>query len=40
MIIGEYLPRRGRGEYSPIITKPEVNNCNSSIITQVIILKM
>ena len=23
MIIGEYSPRRSRGEYSPIITEPE-----------------
>ena len=38
MIIGEYLPRRSRGEYSPIITEPEANNC-FSINTQVIISK-
>ena len=25
MIIGEYSPRRSRGEYSPIITEPEAN---------------
>ena len=29
MIIGEYSPRRSRGEYSPIITEPEANNCFS-----------
>ena len=38
MIIGEYSPRRSRGEYSPIITEPEANNC-FSINTQVIISK-
>ena len=38
MIIGEYSPGRSRGEYSPIITEPEANNC-FSINTQVIILK-
>ena len=38
MIIGEYSPRRSRGEYSPIITEPEVNTC-FSINTQVIIPK-
>ena len=38
VIIGEYLPRRSRGEYSPIITEPEANNC-FSINTQVIISK-
>ena len=27
VIIGEYSPRRSRGEYSPIITEPEANNC-------------
>ena len=27
VIIGEYSPKRSRGEYSPIITEPEVNNC-------------
>jgi hypothetical protein len=32
-IIGEYSPRRSRGEYSPIITEPEANNC-FSIFTQ------
>ena len=36
MIIGEYSPRRSRGEYSPIITEPEANNC-FSIFTQVIL---
>ena len=36
MIIGEYSPRRSRGEYSQIITEPEANNC-FSINTQVII---
>jgi len=25
--IGEYLPRRSRGEYSPMLTEPEANNC-------------
>ena len=34
MIIGEFSPRRSRGEYSPIITEPEANNC-FSIFTQV-----
>ena len=34
MIIGEYSPRQSRGEYSPIITEPETNNC-FSIFTQV-----
>ena len=34
VIIGEYSPRRSRGEYSPIITEPEANNC-FSIFTQV-----
>ena len=38
MIIGEYSPRPSRGEYSPIITEPEANNC-FSINTQVIISK-
>ena len=38
MIIGEYSPRRSRGEYSPIITEPEANNC-FSVNTQVIISK-
>ena len=38
MIIGEYSPRRSRGEYSPVITEPEANNC-FSINTQVIISK-
>ena len=27
VIIGEYSPRRSLGEYSPIITEPEANNC-------------
>ena len=36
MIIGEYSPRRSRGEYSPIIPEPEANNW-FSINTQVII---
>jgi hypothetical protein len=35
VIIGEYSPRRSRGEYSPIITKPEANNC-FSIFLQVL----
>ena len=40
MIIGEYSPRRSRGEYSPIITEPEPNNNYCfSINTQVIISK-
>ena len=31
MIIGaEYSPRRSQGEYSPIITEPEANNCFSN----------
>ena len=38
MIIGEYSPRLRLGEYSPIITEPEANNC-FSINTQVIISK-
>ena len=38
MIIGEYSLRRSRGEYSPIITEPEANNC-FSVNTQVIISK-
>ena len=38
MIIGEYSPRRSRGEYSPIITEPEASNI-FSINTQVIISK-
>jgi hypothetical protein len=33
VIIGEYLPRQSHGEYSPIITEPEANNC-FSIFTQ------
>ena len=33
VIIGEYSPRRSRGEYSPIITEPDANNC-FSIFTQ------
>ena len=36
MIIGEYSLRQSQGEYSPIITEPEANNC-FSINTQVII---
>ena len=27
VIIGEYSPRLGLGEYSPIITSPSANNC-------------
>ena len=27
VIIGEYSPRQSRGEYSPVITEPEANNC-------------
>ena len=38
MIIGEYSPTLRLGEYSPIITEPEANNC-FSINTQVIISK-
>ena len=38
MIIGEYSPRRSRGEHSPIITEPEANNC-FSINTRVFISK-
>ena len=38
MIIDEYSPRGSRGEYAPIITEPEANNC-FSINTQVIISK-
>jgi hypothetical protein len=34
VIIGEYSPRRSRGEYSPIIREPEANNCFSNF-TQV-----
>ena len=34
MNIGEYLPRRSRGKYSPMPIEPEANNC-FSIITQV-----
>ena len=32
--MGQYSPRRSRGEYSPRITEPEANNC-FSIFTQV-----
>ena len=38
MLIGEYSPRRSRGEFSPVITEPEASNC-FSINTQVIISK-
>ena len=38
VIIGEYSPRQSRGQYSPIITEPEANNC-FSINTKVIISK-
>ena len=31
MNIGEYLPDRRRGKYSPIFTEPEANNCFSII---------
>ena len=31
MIIGEYSPRRSRGEYSLVITEPEANNCFSNL---------
>ena len=34
--IGKYSPGQSRGEYSPIFSEPEANNC-FSIITQVII---
>ena len=30
-VIGKYLPRRSRGEYSSIITDPNVNHCFSII---------
>ena len=30
--IGEYLPSRRRGKYSPIFTEPEANNCFSIIL--------
>ena len=29
--IGEYLPSRRRGKYSPIFTEPKANNCFSII---------
>jgi len=29
--IGEYSPRRGGDEYSPMFTEPEANNCLSII---------
>ena len=32
VIIGEYSPGRSRGEYSPIITEPEANNCFSIFV--------
>ena len=32
MNIGEYLPRRSRGKYSPIFTEPKANNCFSVIL--------
>ena len=31
--IGEYLPSRSRGKYSPIFTEPEANNCFSIIFS-------
>ena len=31
MNIGEYSPRRSQGEYSPMFTEPEANNCFSII---------
>jgi len=31
MNIGEYSPRRTPGEYSPMVTEPEANNCSSII---------
>ena len=31
MNIGEWSPRRSRGDYSPIVTEPEVTNCFSKI---------
>ena len=34
--IGEWSPRRSRGDYSPIFTSPEATNC-FSIITLMII---
>ena len=33
MNIGECLPRRSRGKYSPIFTQPEANNCFSVIFS-------
>jgi len=29
--IGEYSPRRGGGEFTPMFTEPEANNCFSII---------
>ena len=37
VIIGEYSLKRSRGEYSPIITEPEANNC-FRIFTPVILI--
>ena len=31
--IGEYLPSRKRGKYSPIFTEPKANNCFSIILS-------
>ena len=30
LFVLSYSPRRSRGEYSPIITEPEANNCFST----------
>ena len=38
MIIGEYSPRRSQGEYSPIITEPEANNCFSILVLKISVL--
>jgi hypothetical protein len=32
VIIEKYSPRRSGGEYSPLITEPEANNCFSIFI--------
>ena len=33
MNIGDFLPRRSRGKYSPIFTEPEANNRFSVIFS-------
>ena len=38
VIIGEYSPRRSQGEYSPIITEPEANNCFSILVLKISVL--